>query len=121
MMRMIQSAVALLAICGVTAPAYAQHPIMEINVAGNDRLPASAVIAASGLHKGQTVTRAGLDAAAQRLADTGFFASVSYGYDPKTAGGVTGYALTFHVSSRRPAHLWSWISQAWTPKGYGRN
>lgn len=108
MMRFLQSAVALLAICGVTTPARAQHPIMEIKVAGNDRLPAAAVIAASGLHKGQTVTRAGLDAAAQKLADTGLFASVSYGYDPKSAGGVTGYALTFHVSeqaARTPVEL----------------
>ncbi|MGA3040572.1 MAG: POTRA domain-containing protein [Bryobacteraceae bacterium] len=96
MMRSLHAAMAFL----LTPAALAQHPVMEIHVAGNDRLAAAAVIAASGLRKGQVVTRAQLDAAAQRLADTGFFASVSYGYDPKTAGGVTGYALTFQVSEQ---------------------
>lgn len=103
-MRSLKVAVAL-----VLAPAaLAQHPVMEIKVAGNARLAAAAVIAASGLRKGQTATRAELDAAAQKLADTGFFASVSYRYDPKTVGSVTGYALTFQVSeqeARTPVEL----------------
>jgi len=95
-MRSVQLAAALI----LTRAAAAQHPVAQIRVAGNERLPAAAVIAASGLRVGQIVTRVQLDAAAQKLADTGFFASVSYGYDPKTAGGVTGYALTFHVSEQ---------------------
>ncbi len=73
---------------------------MEIKVSGSHRLPAPAVIAASGLHKGQMATRAQLDAAAQRLADTGLFASVSYQYDPKTTAGVTGYALTLLIGEQ---------------------
>src|ERR1017187_7644305 len=80
--------------------ALAQHPVMEIRVAGKERRAAPAVIAASGLRKGQMATRAELDAAAQKLADTGFFTSVSYRYDPKAVGGVTGYALTFQVSEQ---------------------
>jgi outer membrane protein assembly factor BamA len=80
--------------------ALAQRPVMEIGVAGNARLPSAAVIAASGLRKGQTATHAELDRAAQKLADTGFFASVSYSYDPKAVAGVTGYALTLHVSEQ---------------------
>jgi len=95
-MRSLHAAVALM----LTPLALAQHPVMEIHVAGNVRLTAAAVIAASGLRKGQMATHAELDAAAQKLADTGFFASVSYRYDPKTAGGVTGYALTFQVSEQ---------------------
>ena len=94
MMRFLKVAAALW-----LAPAlFAQHPIMQIQVAGAQRLPAAAVIAASGLRVGQTVNHAQLDAAAQKLADTGLFSSVSYAYDPKTAGGVTGYALTLQVS-----------------------
>src|ERR1035441_10118681 len=69
MMRSLHVAVALM----LMPAALAQHPVMEIKVAGNERLAASAVIAASGLRKGQTATRAELDAAAQKLADTGFF------------------------------------------------
>jgi len=105
--------------------ALAQRPIVEVKVTGNERLAAAAVIAASGLHKGQTATRVELDAAAQKLANTGFFASVTYRYDPQTAGGVTGYALTFQVSEQ-PAlapveldipgqdaeHLWQQLKSA---------
>ena len=92
----------------LTPLALAQHPVAQIKVAGNARLAATAVIAASGLRVGQIVTRAQLDAAAQKLADTGFFASVSYRYDPKAAGGVTGYALTLQVTeeaARTPVEL----------------
>jgi outer membrane protein assembly factor BamA len=108
-MRFLPSALAVFAIHAMWAPgALAQHPIMEIKVAGNQRLAASAIIAASGLRKGQSATRTDLDAAARKLADTGFFSSVSYRYDPKAAGGVTGYALTLMVSeqtARAPVDL----------------
>jgi outer membrane protein insertion porin family len=97
MMRSLHVAVALL----LAPAALAQHPVVEIKVAGNQRLAAAAVIAASGLRVGRMATHADLDAAAQKLADTGFFASVSYRYDPKPApGGGTGYALTFQVSEQ---------------------
>src|ERR1019366_5838678 len=97
MMRSLHVAVALM----LMPAALAQHPVMGIKVAGNERLAAAAVIAASGLRKSQMATRAELDAAAQKLADTGFFTSVSYRYDPKAVGGVTGYALTSQVSEQR--------------------
>src|ERR1039457_2692799 len=103
-MRSLRVAVAL----RLTPLALAQHPVAQIKVAGNARLAATAVIAASGLRVGQIVTRAQLDAAAQKLADTGVFASVSYRYDPKAAGGVTGYALTLQVTeeaARTPVEL----------------
>src|ERR1035441_1788105 len=74
--------------------------VRESRGGGKEGRAAAAVIAASGLRKGQTATRAELDAAAQKLADTGFFTSVSYRYDPKAVGGVTGYALTFQVSEQ---------------------
>lgn len=98
MMRSTPAALRLALWGLLSAVALAQRPIVTIQVAGNERLPAKAVIAASGLRVGQTITRAGLDAAAQRLADTGLFAAVNYSYDPKPSGGVTGYALTFHVT-----------------------
>lgn len=96
MMRSLLVAVAFV----FASTALAQHPIVEIKVSGNRRLAAAAVMAASGLRVGRMATRAELDAAAQRLAETGFFSSVSYSYDPKTSGGVTGYALTLQVSEQ---------------------
>ncbi|HUE04333.1 MAG TPA: POTRA domain-containing protein [Bryobacteraceae bacterium] len=100
-MRWLHPAVAVCVIAAlVPAAALAQHPVMETKVAGNKRLPAAAVIAASGLRAGQMATRAQLDAAAKKLADTGFFSSVTYKYDPETAGSVTGYALTFLVTEQ---------------------
>jgi outer membrane protein assembly factor BamA len=96
MMRLVSVAALMLA-----PAALAQHPIVEFKVAGNQRLTAAAVIAASGLRTGQMATRNDLNAAAQKLADTGFFTSVSYRYDPKPApSGGTGYALTFQIAEQ---------------------
>jgi outer membrane protein insertion porin family len=103
MMRFHEAAALLFA-----SGALAQHPIAEIHVEGNQRLTAAAVIGASGLRVGQITNQAGLNAAAQKLADTGFFTSVSYRYDPKAAGGVTGYALTLQITeetARVPVEL----------------
>jgi outer membrane protein insertion porin family len=100
-MRLLHPAAAVWAIAAlVPAAALAQHPVMEMKVAGNKRLPASAVIAASGLRVRQMATRAQLDAAAKKLADTGFFSSVTYKYEPETTAGATGYALTFLVTEQ---------------------
>jgi len=74
--------------------AAAQTTLLEIRVAGNERLPSAAISAASGLHVGSTVTRADFDAASQKLFDTGFFQSVNYGYDPKRVGEKTGFVVT---------------------------
>jgi len=98
MMRRLQWALGLFAISASPAAAQARHPVMEIKVAGNQRLTSTAVVAASGLHKGQMATRPELDAVAKKLSQTGFFSSVSYQYDPKTVAGVTGYDLTLLVT-----------------------
>ena len=103
-MRSLEAAVALM----LAPAALAQRPIVEIKVAGNERLAAAAVIAASGLHTGQTAARVELAAAAQKLFETGFFTSVNYRYDPKSAGGVAGYAVTLEISeeaARTPVEL----------------
>ncbi len=94
-MRSLKWVAGLSAICGWLAPAaMAQRPVVEIKVAGNARLAPAAVIGASGLRIGQTVSRPELDAAAQKIFDTGFFSSVNYRYDPK----ANGYAVTLQVS-----------------------
>jgi len=103
-MRPLQVAVALL----LAPAAFAQRPIVEIKVTGNERLAPSVVIAASGLQTGQAVTRAELDRAAQKLFETGFFKGANYRYDPKADGGVAGYAVTLEISeeaARTPVEL----------------
>jgi len=83
---------------GMAAIASAQAPLYEIGVAGNDQLRAADIIAASGLHTGQTATRDDFDAANQKLFDTGFFTSVNYRYAAKIQGNVAGYSLTMQVA-----------------------
>ena len=92
----------------VSVVAQAQAPVVELHVEGNSRLPSAGVIAASGLKVGTTVTRKELDAAAQKLFETGFFRSVNYRYQPKPAASGTGYAVTLQVSEEkadRPVQL----------------
>lgn len=103
-MRSCHVAVALM----LAPAALAQRPIVEIKVAGSERLAPAAVIAASGLRIGQAVTRAELDAAAQKLFETGFFSSVNYRYDPTAAGGPAGYGVTLEITeeaARTPVEL----------------
>jgi outer membrane protein assembly factor BamA len=82
----------------MAAIASAQAPLYEIRVAGNDQLRAADIIAASGLHTGQTVTRDDFDAANQKLFETGFFTSVNYRYAAKIQGNVAGFTLTLEVA-----------------------
>jgi outer membrane protein assembly factor BamA len=77
--------------------AIAQFPLLDISVSGNSRFASADVIAASGLHLGQSASSAEFDAAVTRLMDTGMFRSANYRYDPKSSGGKTGYALTLLV------------------------
>lgn len=77
--------------------AIAQFPLLDISVSGNSRFASADVIAASGLHLGQSASSAEFDAAVARLIDTGMFRSANYRYDPKSSGSKTGYALTFLV------------------------
>jgi outer membrane protein assembly factor BamA len=87
-------------VCGCGA-ALAQRPIVELRVAGNDRIKAGAVIAASGLHLKQVVARKDLDAAGQQLFNTGYFSMVNYRYDPKQAGGESGFSVTLEVTEEK--------------------
>lgn len=78
--------------------AFAQAPLYEIHVVGNERLSAADIVAASGLRTGESVTRDDFDAANQKLFETGFFASVNYRYAAKTRGDVVGFSLTLQVA-----------------------
>jgi outer membrane protein assembly factor BamA len=80
--------------------ASAQTPILELRVEGNSRLPSAGIIAASGLKVGAVVTRHDLDAAAQKLVDTGFFHSANYRFQPKSSD-RPGYVVTLQVSEEK--------------------
>jgi outer membrane protein insertion porin family len=88
----------VLAIVLAVPAALAQRPVVAIAVTGTERFTPAAVIAASGLHVGQTVVRNDLNAAAQRLLDTGFFSSVNYRYDFKTICDMNGFAVTLQIA-----------------------
>lgn len=77
------------------ACAPAQTPILELHTEGNTRLPAPAVIAASGLRPGTLATRLELDNAAKALFATGLFQSVNYRFQPKSSGAATAWIVTF--------------------------
>lgn len=70
-------------------PASAQTPapataiLHEIRVEGLKTLPAAQVIALSGLQQGSQVGKADLQAAADRLLQTGLFAKVNYKFETK--------------------------------------
>ncbi len=93
---------------GVRSAFAQQAPLLDIQVSGAQRFAPAAVISASGLRIGQAAAAADFDAAVARLADTGLFTSVSYRYDPKTADGKSGYALTLQIQEApvsRPVRL----------------
>ena len=97
---MLRGRAALLSLAGwvgIAAIASAQAPLYEIRVTGNDQLRAADIIAASGLHTGQSVTRDDFDSANQKLFETGFFTSVNYRYGAKIQGKVAGFSLTLEV------------------------
>lgn len=82
------------AIAAAQAPNPARNfPIDSITIEGN-RIPAAAIIEASGLKPGEMGNSAIFDAARDRLLTTGYFDTVSYRYKPATPG---GYSITFEV------------------------
>jgi outer membrane protein assembly factor BamA len=62
----------------------------RVTISGDTRYTPEQILAASGLKAGQSVTREDLDAAAQRLSDSGAFADVTYNF------AVAGGQVTVH-------------------------
>jgi outer membrane protein insertion porin family len=96
---MIQFPTAMLAvtlICTQQPPA-GSFTLGGVQVAGASRYTQSEVVRLSGLEPGKPVTVADLDAAAQRMANTGLFQRVSYKYLTR-AGQLT---VTFDIEEPR--------------------
>lgn len=98
--------------------------IGSIHVEGNSRYPAAAVIVASGLKPGISATPDDLQAAAQRLMDTGLFSSTNYRYVPARSQDKPVIDVTlvvFEISDLRPCRIqipgtdeesvWTWLRE----------
>jgi outer membrane protein assembly factor BamA len=77
----------------VPAPSFL---VEQISVTGNKLYAAAAIVAVSGLKKGEPGGKERFDLARNQLLDTGAFQSVAYHYEA-TAGGMN-YAVTFEVA-----------------------
>lgn len=78
----------------------AAWPIESLAVEGNSQYSSQQILAVAGLKAGQTVTPKDIDAARQRLLDSGAFDSVGWKYGPGRGG--KGYAVSFQVSEVAP-------------------
>jgi len=85
------------------APDVATAPLREVHTDGEKLLTEAQVIAITGLVTGAQVGRNDLQAAADRLVQSGLFAKVSYNFQTKAAG----ILVTFHLeeSPRIPVYF----------------
>ncbi len=85
------------------APDVATAPLREVHADGEKLLTEAQVIAITGLVTGAQIGRNDLQAAADRLVQSGLFAKVSYNFQTKTAGVL----VTYHVeeSPRIPVYF----------------
>ena len=99
--------------------------IGSIHVQGNSRFPAAAVVGVSGLKPGISVSPQDLQAAAQRLMDTGLFSSTNYRYVPARSQGKPVIDVTLvvgEITDLRPCRIqipgteeesvWAWLAQS---------
>ena len=73
--------------------ATAQMRVSQVKIDGLRRLSAEAVVRASGIQTGQTISTTDLGRAGQTLFDTGMFTSVTYSYTPVEGS----FTVTFQV------------------------
>jgi len=94
------------------APAPATAPLHEVHADGLKSLTPEQVIALSQLPMGAPVGRAELQAAADRLLQTGLFAKVNYNFQTR----VDGVSVTFHLeeSPRVPLYFdnFAWFADS---------
>ncbi len=76
-------------------------PVAGVKVEGNERLPATAIVLATGVRPGQTPSREMLEAAAGSLLDTGLFTTVNYRYEQVPGSDPPTYTITFQVREDR--------------------
>jgi outer membrane protein insertion porin family len=75
-----------LAAPGQPRPAATTFPLRTLHVRGNKNLPEGEIIAATGLKLNQNVGKPELDAAKEKLLETGMFETVAFQFEPGTNG-----------------------------------
>ncbi|MGE5487282.1 MAG: FtsQ-type POTRA domain-containing protein [bacterium] len=75
-------------------------PIETITITGNEVYSREQILAVAGIHPGDKVTRADIEAARDRLAASGAFDRIEFRFGP--APGARGYAIDFTVSEAGP-------------------
>ena len=108
-MRVRIGLITLLLAAASAIPAWAQDgtvataPLSEIRADGLKSLPEPRVVALTGLQTGTQVGKGDLQAAADKLVQSGLFAKVKYNFQSRT----DGVAVTFHVEEapRVPAYF----------------
>src|ERR1700761_5322517 len=98
MPRLSLAAFALLV---ASIPACAQYTSGKILFKNPGKMAQADLETAAGIHSGQKVSTANLQAAAQRLIDTGYFDDVGVGVD----GPAAALAVTFVLKPLDPQHL----------------
>ena len=87
-------AVYLPALYLLAAPTAAQtSALRQVRIEGNKQFTEAQIVALSGLQTGTEVTRPDLQAAADRLVQTGLFAGVNYTFQTRTDGVVVTFSL----------------------------
>ena len=98
MPRLSLAAIAMLV---ASVPACAQYTSGKIIFKNPGKLAQADLEAVAGIHSGQKVSTANLQAAAQRLIDTGYFDDVGVGVE----GSSSAMAVTFTLKPLDPQHL----------------
>jgi len=107
----------LFCLIGVTSGAQTQPTVEEVAVEGASRFSAAQIAAASGLKVGQAADDPTLEAAANRLSETGAFSEVTYRY--QTANGKM--TVTFQVVEEPRTLLCTFDNFVWfTPEDIDR-
>lgn len=85
-------------LCGASAKAQSAQAgsarLLSVDATGSSRFSSAQVAAATGLHTGESVTREVLQAAADRLAHLGPFATVKYRFSSVESGVKVEYQVT---------------------------
>jgi outer membrane protein insertion porin family len=101
--------------------AQAKFTIHEIRVEGNERYPSDAIVRAAGLAPGQRAGVEELQAACQRLVDTGLIQSARYRYKPVAADAADVSLLVTEMQNLQDARIqipgideervWAWLKE----------
>jgi outer membrane protein assembly factor BamA len=116
MLRMLVAWMAILCRTQAQNPSF---PLESVSVEGTS-LSKDVVLDLAGLHIGAAVDKAAMEAASQKLSESGMFESVSYSYGPGTK---QGYALALKIADPRSPftatidipgvnddELWRWLT-----------